>query len=137
MKGNCFVLHCVCWFTVKSVTQNLSDGLRAVVISFAGRTYFSSVILGYMLTNLWKKSEQCSTYLHISHFLCLRLSLPYPSVRLVPAQLFPMYVCAHRGHNQVFYGRYLKKLSNKTQEALGDMTKVSISHSSLNLPRMR
>ena len=27
---------------------------------------------------------------------------------------------------QVFYGRYLKKLSNKTQEALGDMTKVSI-----------
>jgi len=25
---------------------------------------------------------------------------------------------------QVFYGRYLKRLSNKTQEALGDMTKV-------------
>lgn len=28
---------------------------------------------------------------------------------------------------QVFYGRYLKKLSNQTQEAMGDMTKVSIS----------
>ena len=26
---------------------------------------------------------------------------------------------------QVFYGRYLKKLSNRTQEALGDMTKVA------------
>jgi ABC-type multidrug transport system fused ATPase/permease subunit len=24
----------------------------------------------------------------------------------------------------VFYGRYLKRLSNKTQEALGDMNKV-------------
>lgn len=29
---------------------------------------------------------------------------------------------------QVFYGRYLKKLSNKTQEALGDMTKVTLLH---------
>jgi ABC-type multidrug transport system fused ATPase/permease subunit len=27
---------------------------------------------------------------------------------------------------QVFYGRYLKKLSNRTQEALGDMTKVCL-----------
>jgi putative ABC transport system ATP-binding protein len=27
----------------------------------------------------------------------------------------------------VFYGRYLKKLSNRTQEALGDMTKVCLS----------
>ena len=26
---------------------------------------------------------------------------------------------------QVFYGRYLKKLSNRTQEALGEMTKVA------------
>lgn len=25
----------------------------------------------------------------------------------------------------MFYGRYLKKLSNKTQEALGDLTKVA------------
>lgn len=28
---------------------------------------------------------------------------------------------------QVFYGRYLKKLSNQTQEAMGEMTKVSSS----------
>ena len=27
-------------------------------------------------------------------------------------------------HLQFFYGRYLKKLSNQTQEAIGDMTKV-------------
>jgi hypothetical protein len=28
---------------------------------------------------------------------------------------------------QVFYGRYLKKLSNQTQEAMGELTKVSLS----------
>ena len=27
---------------------------------------------------------------------------------------------------QVFYGRYLKKLSNQTQEALGEMNKVGM-----------
>lgn len=27
--------------------------------------------------------------------------------------------------SQVFYGRYLKKLSNRTQEAMGEMTKVA------------
>jgi len=27
---------------------------------------------------------------------------------------------------QVWYGRYLKKLSNRTQEAVGEMTKVEI-----------
>jgi hypothetical protein len=32
---------------------------------------------------------------------------------------------------QVFYGRYLKRLSNQTQEALGEMTKVSIPASTL------
>lgn len=30
---------------------------------------------------------------------------------------------------QVFYGRYLKKLSNQTQEAMGELTKVSLSSS--------
>lgn len=29
---------------------------------------------------------------------------------------------------QVFYGRYLKRLSNKTQEAMGEMTKVRKPH---------
>jgi hypothetical protein len=50
--------------------------------------------------------------------------VPPISLGAVGTCLDPSYVCAHRGHNQVFYGRYLKKLSNKTQEALGDMTKV-------------
>lgn len=31
---------------------------------------------------------------------------------------------------QVFYGRYLKKLSNKTQESMGEMTKVVSFYSS-------
>lgn len=39
--------------------------------------------------------------------------------------------CLHGGPSadfrQVFYGRYLKRLSNKTQEALGEMTKVCSS----------
>jgi hypothetical protein len=79
------VLHCLHCLTTQSVTQNLSDGLRAVVMSFAGRTHISSCFLRYMLTNLRKKSERCSTYLYISHFSCLRSFLPYLLARLVPA----------------------------------------------------
>ncbi|KAH9055376.1 P-loop containing nucleoside triphosphate hydrolase protein [Lactarius vividus] len=71
----------------ESVTQNLSDGLRAVVMSFAG--------LGAML--------------YISSHLTFLMLMIVPPVSL----------------GAVFYGRYLKKLSNKTQEALGDMTKVA------------
>lgn len=37
-------------------------------------------------------------------------------------------------HWQFFYGRYLKKLSNQTQEAIGDMTKVCKSHYNLLYP---
>ncbi|KAN0137900.1 ABC transporter type 1, transmembrane domain containing protein [Lactarius tabidus] len=81
------VLHCLHCLTTQSVTQNLSDGLRAVVMSFAG--------LGAML--------------YIS------LHLTFLMLAIVP----PISLGA------VFYGRYLKKLSNKTQEALGDMTKVA------------
>ncbi|KAI0260168.1 P-loop containing nucleoside triphosphate hydrolase protein [Gloeopeniophorella convolvens] len=71
----------------ESVTQNLSDGLRAVVMSFAG--------LGAML--------------YISSHLTFLMLAIVPPISL----------------GAVFYGRYLKKLSNKTQEALGDMTKVA------------
>ncbi|KAH9066008.1 P-loop containing nucleoside triphosphate hydrolase protein [Lactarius deliciosus] len=71
----------------ESVTQNLSDGLRAVVMSFAG--------LGAML--------------YISSHLTFLMLTIVPPISL----------------GAVFYGRYLKKLSNKTQEALGDMTKVA------------
>ncbi|ESK97261.1 atp-binding cassette transporter [Moniliophthora roreri MCA 2997] len=71
----------------ESVTQNLSDGLRAVVMSFVG--------LGAMF---WI-SPTLTTLM-----LCL-----VPPVSL----------------GAVFYGRYLKKLSNKTQEAMGEMTKAA------------
>ncbi|KAH9014750.1 P-loop containing nucleoside triphosphate hydrolase protein [Lactarius pseudohatsudake] len=89
----------------ESVTQNLSDGLRAVVMSFAG--------LGAML--------------YISSHLTLLMLTMVPPISLGAVSTNPgsYHICAHRDHNQVFYGRYLKKLSNKTQEALGDMTKVA------------
>lgn len=32
---------------------------------------------------------------------------------------------AHESRSQVYYGRYLKKLSNQSQEAVGEMTKVA------------
>ncbi|KAI9447092.1 P-loop containing nucleoside triphosphate hydrolase protein [Lactarius psammicola] len=71
----------------ESVTQNLSDGLRAVVMSFAG--------LGAML--------------YISSHLTILMLAIVPPISL----------------GAVFYGRYLKRLSYKTQVALGDMTKVA------------
>ncbi|KAI0301675.1 P-loop containing nucleoside triphosphate hydrolase protein [Multifurca ochricompacta] len=71
----------------ESVTQNLSDGLRAVVMSFAG--------LGAML--------------YISSHLTFLMLAIVPPISL----------------GAVFYGRYIKRLSHKTQEALGDMTKVA------------
>ncbi|KAF8627662.1 hypothetical protein AX15_004353 [Amanita polypyramis BW_CC] len=71
----------------ESVTQNLSDGLRAIVMSSVG--------LGAMF--------------YISPHLTMLMLTIVPPVSL----------------GAVFYGRYLKKLSNQTQEAIGDMTKVS------------
>ncbi|KAI0050836.1 hypothetical protein FA95DRAFT_1587582 [Auriscalpium vulgare] len=71
----------------ESVTKDLSDGLRATVMSFAG--------LGAMF--------------YLSPHLTLLMLGVVPPISL----------------GAVFYGRYLKKLSNQTQEALGDMTKVA------------
>ncbi|KAH7883273.1 P-loop containing nucleoside triphosphate hydrolase protein [Phlebopus sp. FC_14] len=71
----------------ESITQNLSDGLRAVVMSSVG--------LGAMFY--------------------LSPTLTFLMLGIVP----PVSLGA------VFYGRYLKKLSNQTQEAMGDMTKVA------------
>ncbi|KAJ7029994.1 P-loop containing nucleoside triphosphate hydrolase protein [Mycena alexandri] len=71
----------------ESVTQNLSDGLRAVVMSSVG--------LGAMF--------------YISPKLTMLMLVVVPPVSL----------------GAVFYGRYLKKLSNQTQEAVGEMTKVA------------
>ncbi|KAF9243225.1 P-loop containing nucleoside triphosphate hydrolase protein [Melanogaster broomeanus] len=71
----------------ESVTQNLSDGLRAVVMSSVG--------LGAMF--------------YLSPTLTVMMLGIVPPVSL----------------GAVFYGRYLKKLSNQTQEAMGEMTKVA------------
>lgn len=71
----------------ESVTQNLSDGLRAVVMASAG--------LGAMF--------------YVSPALTAVMLAMVPPVSL----------------GVVFYGRYLKRLSNQTQEALGQMTKVA------------
>ncbi|KAF9047476.1 P-loop containing nucleoside triphosphate hydrolase protein [Panaeolus papilionaceus] len=71
----------------ESVTQNLSDGLRAVVMSTVG--------LGAMF--------------YVSPTLTALMLAVVPPVSL----------------GAVFYGRYLKKLSNKTQEAMGEMTKIA------------
>ncbi|KAF8150437.1 P-loop containing nucleoside triphosphate hydrolase protein [Mycena galopus ATCC 62051] len=71
----------------ESVTRDLSDGLRAVVMSSVG--------LGLMF--------------YISPTLTMLMLIVVPPVSL----------------GAVFYGRYLKKLSNQTQEAVGEMTKVA------------
>ncbi|KIJ65983.1 hypothetical protein HYDPIDRAFT_87660 [Hydnomerulius pinastri MD-312] len=71
----------------ESVTQNLSDGLRAIVMSSVG--------LGAMF--------------YLSPNLTVLMLGIVPPVSL----------------GAVFYGRYLKKLSNQTQEAMGEMTKVA------------
>ncbi|KAF8648489.1 hypothetical protein AX16_006199 [Volvariella volvacea WC 439] len=71
----------------ESVTQNLSDGLRALVMSTVG--------LGAMI--------------YLSPTLTMLMLAVVPPISL----------------GAVFYGRYLKQLSNKTQEAMGEMTKVA------------
>ncbi|KAF8514644.1 P-loop containing nucleoside triphosphate hydrolase protein [Hysterangium stoloniferum] len=71
----------------ESVTQNLSDGLRSIVMASVG--------LGAMF---W-----------ISPTLTALMLAIVPPVSI----------------GAVIYGRYLKKLSNRTQEAIGDMTKVA------------
>ncbi|KAL7408902.1 hypothetical protein BDY24DRAFT_405034 [Mrakia frigida] len=70
-----------------SVTNNLSDGLRALLSGVVG--------IGAML--------------YISTKLTLVMLAVIPPISL----------------GAVFYGRYLRKLSKQTQEALGDMTKVA------------
>ncbi|KAJ7125200.1 P-loop containing nucleoside triphosphate hydrolase protein [Mycena epipterygia] len=71
----------------ESVTQNLSDGLRAVVMSSVG----------------------LAAMFYLSPTLTMLMLVVVPPVSL----------------GAVFYGRYLKKLSNQTQEAVGEMTKVA------------
>ncbi|KAJ3575268.1 hypothetical protein NP233_g1204 [Leucocoprinus birnbaumii] len=70
-----------------SLTKDLSDGLRAVVLSSVG----------------------LAAMFYTSPNLTLLMLAMVPPVSL----------------GAVFYGRYLKKLSHQTQEAVGDMTKVA------------
>ncbi|KAF9460732.1 P-loop containing nucleoside triphosphate hydrolase protein [Collybia nuda] len=81
----------------ESVTQNLSDGLRSIVMSSVG--------LGAMF--------------YLSPTLTLLMLAVVPPVSL----------------GAVFYGRYLKKLSNRTQESMGEMTKAKIIHLTLSALR--
>ncbi|KAH8109010.1 P-loop containing nucleoside triphosphate hydrolase protein [Phellopilus nigrolimitatus] len=71
----------------EALTQNLSDGLRAVVMASVG--------LGAMF--------------YLSPTLTALMLAVVPPVSL----------------GAVFYGRYIKRLSNRTQEAVGEMTKVA------------
>jgi putative ABC transport system ATP-binding protein len=71
----------------KALTQNVSDGLRAVVSAAAGLSMMAWVSL--KLTGI---------------MMCI-----VPPIAL----------------GAIFYGRYVRKLSKQTQEALGDLTKVS------------
>jgi putative ABC transport system ATP-binding protein len=71
----------------KSITQNVSDGLRAIVSGIAG--------FGMMA--------------YVSLPLTMLMSIIVPPLGILG----------------VFYGRYVRKLSKRTQRALGELTKVS------------
>ena len=78
-----------------------------------------------MLTELRKVGAM----LYISSHLTFLMLALVPPISLGAVRIgfgHPFILCALLiiPFDQVFYGRYLKKLSNKTQEALGDMTKV-------------
>lgn len=106
-----------------SVTQNLSDGLRAIVMSSVGRRCHVS---------------RCAAVAHecVLSSWCHVLFVPHtngddagncsPCLSGCCEHIFTLlrqiFMCL-----QVFYGRYLKKLSNQTQEAMGEMTKVNLS----------
>ena len=65
--------------------------------------------------------------LYISSHLTVLMLAIVPPISLGAVSIgFVLYIRMYLSDffSQVFYGRYLKKLSNKTQEALGDMTKV-------------
>jgi len=94
-----------------SVTGNLSDGLRAIVTASVGRTHFH-------VSPLCRKGLREQT-VGLMFYLSSKLTLVMLAV--VP----PISIGA------VFYGRYLKKLSNQTQEALGDMSRVRFLFTSL------
>jgi hypothetical protein len=59
-----------------------------------------------------------------SHLTFLMLAIVPPISLGAVGVILLISIRTYRAFDQVFYGRYLKRLSNKTQEALGDMSKV-------------
>ena len=107
-----------------SVTQNLSDGLRAVVMSTVGCEYHYQFLLKFEIA---LNSRLVGAMIYVSPTLTMIMMAVVPPVSL-GAVCFNPYILylpqTNSLHLQFFYGRYLKKLSNQTQEAIGDMTKV-------------
>ncbi|ORX89182.1 ATP-binding cassette sub-family B member 10 [Basidiobolus meristosporus CBS 931.73] len=71
----------------KTISNNISDGLRSIITATAG----------------------LSTMIYVSGKLTLTMMMIVPPIAL----------------GGVFYGRYVKELSRKTQDALGTITKVA------------
>lgn len=93
-------------------------------MSFAGRKHrlLCFNFMDYMLNEM-RSSSRC----YVVHFVTPHISHACHCPSHLPwcggCHLVYLYLLLFE-FNQVFYGRYLKRLSNKTQEALGDMTKV-------------
>ena len=91
-------------------------------MSFAGRKYrlFGFNFMGHMLNELL-----VGAMLYISSHLTFLMLAIVPPISLGAVGVIFAHFYSHlSSFNKVFYGRYLKRLSNKTQEALGDMSKV-------------
>lgn len=63
---------------------------------------------------------------YLSPTLTLLMLAVVPPVSLGAVGYISLIFCSKLifHHRQVFYGRYLKRLSNRTQESMGEMTKV-------------
>jgi hypothetical protein len=110
----------------KIVILNLSDGLHDVVMSFAVRTRISSASLEVYA---YQYVEKVGLMLYISSHLTFLMLAIVPPISLGAVGTSPDSFPRIYALTMVII-RYsmagIKKLSNKTQEALGDMTKVSV-----------
>jgi ABC-type multidrug transport system fused ATPase/permease subunit len=84
-------------------------------------------VLSAFSTQLALKSRPVGAMIYVSPTLTMLMLAVVPPVSLGAVCFDPhiLYLVQINSlHWQVFYGLYLKKLSNQTQEAIGDMTKV-------------
>ena len=128
MKGNRSDLHCLRWFTVKSVTL-YTEPFRWTLCCGDVLCQLYEYISSCFGVYADQFAEKVGAMLYISsHLTFLMLAIIPPiSLGVVGTCLNSSFVCmCSPWHNQVFYGRYWKKLSNKMQEALGNMSKASI-----------